>query len=67
MTKHEMAYTDTSMLGPAALLLNQFFNSPIPEHWLLWVVFVSCDTSALVTAVTVVFTFTYFSFYLKIL
>ncbi|XP_018018413.1 cholinephosphotransferase 1-like isoform X4 [Hyalella azteca] len=39
MTKHEMAYTDSSMLGPAALLLNQFFNSPVPEHWLLWLVF----------------------------
>ncbi|KAF2361504.1 hypothetical protein FHG87_007738 [Trinorchestia longiramus] len=39
MTKHEMAYTDSSMLGPAALLLNQFFNSPVPEPWLLWIVF----------------------------
>jgi len=38
MTKHEMAYTDSSMLGPGALLLNQYFNTPVSEYWLLWAV-----------------------------
>ncbi|MCL4125824.1 UNVERIFIED_CONTAM: hypothetical protein GTU68_044050 [Idotea baltica] len=38
MTKSEMAYTDASMLGPASLFLNQYFNTPISEHVLLWIV-----------------------------
>ncbi|CAL4124098.1 unnamed protein product, partial [Meganyctiphanes norvegica] len=38
MTKSEMNYTDTSLIGPAALFLNQYFNSPINENTLLWIV-----------------------------
>lgn len=30
---------DSIMLGPAALIINQFFNSYIPETFLLWAVF----------------------------
>uniref|UniRef100_A0A0P4WN09 diacylglycerol cholinephosphotransferase n=1 Tax=Scylla olivacea TaxID=85551 RepID=A0A0P4WN09_SCYOL len=38
MTKSEMAYSDSSLLGPGALFLNQYFNCPIPEKTLLYVV-----------------------------
>lgn len=38
MTKSEMNYTDTSLIGPAALFLNQYFNCPINENVLLWIV-----------------------------
>ncbi|XP_063840307.1 cholinephosphotransferase 1-like isoform X1 [Scylla paramamosain] len=38
MTKSEMAYSDSSLLGPGALFLNQYFNCPIPERTLLYVV-----------------------------
>ncbi|XP_069160865.1 choline/ethanolaminephosphotransferase 1 isoform X4 [Procambarus clarkii] len=38
MTKSEMAYSDASLLGPGALFLNQYFNCPIPEKFLLYVV-----------------------------
>ncbi|XP_045118392.1 cholinephosphotransferase 1-like isoform X3 [Portunus trituberculatus] len=38
MTKSEMAYSDASLLGPGALFLNQYFNCPIPERTLLYVV-----------------------------
>ncbi|XP_050691772.1 cholinephosphotransferase 1-like isoform X2 [Eriocheir sinensis] len=38
MTKSEMAYSDASLLGPGALFLNQYFNCPIPEKALLYVV-----------------------------
>lgn len=41
MTKSEMAYSDASLLGPGALFLNQYFNCPIPEKALLYVVCVS--------------------------
>ena len=41
MTKSEMAYSDASLLGPGALFLNQYFNCPIPERTLLYVVCVS--------------------------
>lgn len=36
-----MAYTDASLLGPGALFLNQYFNCPIPEQILLYIVCVS--------------------------
>ncbi|KAH8405572.1 hypothetical protein KR215_002921 [Drosophila sulfurigaster] len=36
MTKAEMEYLDWSLLGPALLFLNQYFNCIIPEIWLLW-------------------------------
>ncbi|RXG59413.1 Cholinephosphotransferase 1 [Armadillidium vulgare] len=38
MTKSEMAYTDASMFGPAALFINQYFNVLFSEHILLWIV-----------------------------
>ncbi|TMW46025.1 hypothetical protein DOY81_008895 [Sarcophaga bullata] len=36
MTKAEMEYLDWSLLGPALLFLNQYFNCVVPEIWLLW-------------------------------
>ncbi|XP_064535974.1 cholinephosphotransferase 1 isoform X3 [Drosophila montana] len=36
MTKAEMEYLDWSLLGPALLFLNQYFNCIVPEIWLLW-------------------------------
>ncbi|XP_030372770.1 cholinephosphotransferase 1 isoform X3 [Scaptodrosophila lebanonensis] len=36
MTKAEMEYLDWSLLGPALLFLNQYFNCIVPELWLLW-------------------------------
>ncbi|XP_042239799.1 cholinephosphotransferase 1-like isoform X5 [Homarus americanus] len=38
MTKSEMAYSDASLLGPGSLFLNQYFNCPIPEQILLYIV-----------------------------
>ncbi|XP_055383418.1 cholinephosphotransferase 1 isoform X3 [Condylostylus longicornis] len=35
MTRSEMEYMDWSMLGPLLLFLNQYFNSVLPEFWLL--------------------------------
>lgn len=31
MTKGEIYLFDTCLIGPVALLLNQYFNNPIPE------------------------------------
>ncbi|CAH1102406.1 unnamed protein product [Psylliodes chrysocephalus] len=36
MTKSEMDYTDWSLLGPSMLFLNQYFNTYINEHYVLW-------------------------------
>ncbi|XP_063823106.1 cholinephosphotransferase 1 isoform X3 [Ostrinia nubilalis] len=36
MTKSEMEYYDWSLLGPAMLFLNQYFNNAIPEYYVLW-------------------------------
>ncbi|KAI5645125.1 choline/ethanolaminephosphotransferase 1 [Phthorimaea operculella] len=36
MTKSEMEYYDWSLLGPAMLFLNQYFNNAIPEYIVLW-------------------------------
>lgn len=36
MTKSEMDYTDVSLLGPTMLFLNQYFNTFITEHYVLW-------------------------------
>ncbi|XP_068220799.1 choline/ethanolaminephosphotransferase 1 isoform X2 [Palaemon carinicauda] len=38
MTKSEMAYSDASLIGPALLFLNQYFNCPINENYLLYIV-----------------------------
>lgn len=36
MTKSEMDYMDWSLVGPALLFFNQYFNTFIPEHIVLW-------------------------------
>ncbi|KRT79182.1 hypothetical protein AMK59_8198, partial [Oryctes borbonicus] len=36
MTKSEMDYMDWSLLGPTMLFLNQYFNTFIPEYYVLW-------------------------------
>ncbi|CAH1983883.1 unnamed protein product [Acanthoscelides obtectus] len=36
MTKSEMEYTDSSLLGPTMLFLNQYFNTFINEYYVLW-------------------------------
>ncbi|KAJ8942527.1 hypothetical protein NQ318_005231, partial [Aromia moschata] len=36
MTKNEMDYMDWSLLGPAMLFLNQYFNTFINEYYVLW-------------------------------
>lgn len=41
MTKSEMEYTDWSLMGPAMLFLNQYFNNFIKEHYILWLCMVS--------------------------
>ncbi|XP_076034668.1 choline/ethanolaminephosphotransferase 1 bbc isoform X2 [Oratosquilla oratoria] len=38
MTKSEMEYIDSSLMGPVILFLNQCLNCPISEHVLLWIV-----------------------------
>ena len=35
MTKGEIYLFDTCLIGPVALLLNQYFNNPIPETYVL--------------------------------
>nr|CAH7757639.1 unnamed protein product [Callosobruchus chinensis] len=43
MTKSEMEYTDSSLLGPTMLFLNQYFNTFINEYYVLWLCLVrSC-------------------------
>lgn len=41
MTKNEMQYLDSSLIGPAMLFLNQYFNFFIKEYYVLWLCFVS--------------------------
>ncbi|XP_043508050.1 cholinephosphotransferase 1 isoform X6 [Frieseomelitta varia] len=36
MTKNEMEYLDSSLIGPAMLFLNQYFNFFIKEYYVLW-------------------------------
>ncbi|XP_075212579.1 choline/ethanolaminephosphotransferase 1 bbc isoform X2 [Lycorma delicatula] len=36
MTKNEMEYLDSALVGPLMLFLNQYFNFFIPEHIVLW-------------------------------
>ncbi|XP_077995050.1 cholinephosphotransferase 1-like [Glandiceps talaboti] len=40
MTKSEMSYLDTAMIGPGLLLFNQYFDTPISEYYLLWITLV---------------------------
>ena len=41
MTKSEMDFFDSSLLGPAMLFLNQYFNYILNEYVVLWIMFVS--------------------------
>ncbi|XP_043600144.1 cholinephosphotransferase 1 isoform X6 [Bombus affinis] len=40
MTKNEMEYLDSSLIGPAMLFLNQYFNFFIKEYYVLWLCFI---------------------------
>lgn len=39
MTKSEMDFFDSSLLGPAMLFLNQYFNYILNEYLVLWIMF----------------------------
>jgi hypothetical protein len=41
MTKGEVYLTDSCLVGPMMLLLNQYFNFLFPEYHILWLCFVS--------------------------
>jgi len=41
MTKHEIKTLDSILIGPALLILNQYFNLFLPEYIVLWIAFVS--------------------------
>lgn len=41
MTKSELQLPDTAFIGPSLLFLNQYFNSFIDEHIVLWIAMVS--------------------------
>ncbi|XP_002120852.2 choline/ethanolaminephosphotransferase 1 [Ciona intestinalis] len=40
MTRSELHLLDTSLLGPAALFLNQYFGFYVNEYFLLWICFI---------------------------
>ncbi|XP_051168882.1 cholinephosphotransferase 1 isoform X5 [Leptopilina boulardi] len=40
MTKSEMKYFDSSLIGPAMLFFNQYFNFFIKEYFVLWLCFI---------------------------
>ncbi|XP_076759675.1 choline/ethanolaminephosphotransferase 1 bbc isoform X1 [Xylocopa sonorina] len=40
MTRNEMQYLDSSLIGPAMLFLNQYFNFFIKEYYVLWLCFI---------------------------
>lgn len=41
MTKNELEYLDSALIGPAMLFLNQYFNFFLPEYIVLWLCLVS--------------------------
>ncbi|XP_058836578.1 cholinephosphotransferase 1 isoform X3 [Topomyia yanbarensis] len=43
MTKSEMEYLDWGLIGPLCLFLNQYFNSFLPEYYLLWFAMLWCS------------------------
>ncbi|XP_070567769.1 choline/ethanolaminephosphotransferase 1-like isoform X2 [Ptychodera flava] len=53
MTKSEMNYLDTIMIGPALLFFNQYFDTPINEHLLLWIALIISTVDLLRYAVLV--------------
>ncbi|XP_022083677.1 cholinephosphotransferase 1-like [Acanthaster planci] len=42
MTKSAMDLLDTVFIGPGLLFLNQYFDTPLPEHLLLWIALIYC-------------------------
>jgi len=42
MSKSEMGYLDSGLVGPLILFLNQYFNEFIPEYYVLWMALVWC-------------------------
>ncbi|XP_053671489.1 cholinephosphotransferase 1 [Anopheles nili] len=42
MTKSEMEYFDLGLIGPMCLFLNQYFNSFLPEYYVLWFCLLWC-------------------------
>ncbi|XP_027011017.1 choline/ethanolaminephosphotransferase 1a [Tachysurus fulvidraco] len=53
MTKCEMQRSDSAFIAPLLLVINQYFNSFISEHFLLWgaLVFSACDLVCYCTGV----------------
>ena len=55
MTRSEMDYLDSVLVGPALLFLNQYFNNFIQEYYVLWLclvwlllhIFWFCETTEL--------------------
>lgn len=47
MTKSELHLPDTAFIGPGLLFLNQYFNSFIDEHIVLWIAMVSIEFIAM--------------------
>ena len=41
MTKSEMEFLDSALIGPAMLFFNQYFNTVLNEYFVLWVCCVS--------------------------
>ena len=40
MTKSEIEYLDSVLIGPAMLFLNQYFNTFLNEYYVLWLALV---------------------------
>lgn len=47
MTRSEMDYLDSVLIGPALLFLNQYFNNFIQEYYVLWLCLVTKTISIL--------------------
>lgn len=45
MTKHEVKTLDSVLIGPAMLILNQYFNTFLSEYFVLWLALVSITHS----------------------
>lgn len=43
MSKSEMSYFDSGLMGPTILFLNQYFNEFFSEYYVLWVAFFWCS------------------------
>ena len=49
MSKHEVKTLDSVLVGPAMLILNQYFSTFLSEYLVLWLALVSFLLSASVT------------------